>query len=47
MIEEVVKVFGRIDLAFNNAGIASLPMKLHEQDVDTFDKIVCVSFSNS
>ena len=40
MIESVVKQFGRIDLAFNNAGIASTHAKTHQQDEETFEKIV-------
>lgn len=44
MIETIVKEFGRIDYACNNAGIhQALPMPLAESDEETWDRIIAVN----
>jgi NAD(P)-dependent dehydrogenase (short-subunit alcohol dehydrogenase family) len=34
LVERVVKEFGRLDLAFNNAGVDGQQVPLHEQDIE-------------
>jgi NAD(P)-dependent dehydrogenase (short-subunit alcohol dehydrogenase family) len=34
LVERAVKEFGRLDLAFNNAGVDGQQVPLHEQDID-------------
>jgi short chain dehydrogenase len=36
LVERAVKEFGRLDLAFNNAGMDGEQVPLHEQDIDSF-----------
>jgi NAD(P)-dependent dehydrogenase (short-subunit alcohol dehydrogenase family) len=43
LIQKTVESYGRLDCAFNNAGIDS-PMKpLHEQSVEDFDKLMAIN----
>jgi NAD(P)-dependent dehydrogenase (short-subunit alcohol dehydrogenase family) len=43
LIQQTVETYGRLDCAFNNAGIDS-PMKpLHEQSVEDFDKLMAIN----
>ncbi|MGK5546159.1 SDR family NAD(P)-dependent oxidoreductase [Streptomyces sp. URMC 127] len=39
-VEETVRVFGRLDGAFNNAGVPGAGRRLHEVDTAHFDKVV-------
>jgi len=41
-IDRVVAEFGRLDLAVNNAGLASIPTPLHELPVENFDRVIGV-----
>src|SRR5258707_2900170 len=34
LVERAVKEFGRLDLAFNNAGMDGQQVPIHEQDID-------------
>jgi NAD(P)-dependent dehydrogenase (short-subunit alcohol dehydrogenase family) len=34
MVDKAVSVFGRLDIAFNNAGFGTVPKPLHEQSVE-------------
>ena len=43
LVEETVKVYGRLDYAFNNAGIEEMMTPLVEQTSDTFDQIMNVN----
>jgi NAD(P)-dependent dehydrogenase (short-subunit alcohol dehydrogenase family) len=40
LIQTTVEQYGRIDYAFNNAGIEAPRKLLHEQSVEDFDKIM-------
>ena len=40
LVEETIKVYGRLDYAFNNAGIEELMTPLVDQTSDTFDRIM-------
>lgn len=43
MVEQVVAQFGRLDCAFNNAGIEEEHMRLADCDESTFDRITAVN----
>jgi NAD(P)-dependent dehydrogenase (short-subunit alcohol dehydrogenase family) len=43
LVEETVKVYGRLDYAFNNAGIEETMTPFVEQTSDTFDQIMNVN----
>lgn len=43
MVEKIVKAYGRLDYAFNNAGIEQLPSQLVEQTEETFDQIMDIN----
>ncbi len=40
MVEKTVAVYGRLDLAFNNAGITLAPNGLADQPVETYDNVM-------
>jgi NAD(P)-dependent dehydrogenase (short-subunit alcohol dehydrogenase family) len=40
MVAETVKKFGRIDICFNNAGIARHPHPIHETPTEEFDAVI-------
>jgi A-factor type gamma-butyrolactone 1'-reductase (1S-forming) len=42
-VEEVVRNFGRLDGAFNNAGIGGAHRRLHELDTAAFDRVVATN----
>jgi NAD(P)-dependent dehydrogenase (short-subunit alcohol dehydrogenase family) len=42
LVAAAVKAFGRLDCAFNNAGIAGAQRKTADYDEDEFDKIIAV-----
>jgi NAD(P)-dependent dehydrogenase (short-subunit alcohol dehydrogenase family) len=42
-VEKTVKMYGRLDYAFNNAGIAETPTPLIDQTSEVFDKIMNVN----
>ena len=43
LIASAVATFGRIDVAFNNAGLEQLSTPLAEQTEETFDRIMAVN----
>jgi NAD(P)-dependent dehydrogenase (short-subunit alcohol dehydrogenase family) len=43
LIQKTVEQYGRLDCAFNNAGIEPPTKPLHEQSVEDFDKLMAVN----
>ena len=43
LVDKTVKTYGRLDFAFNNAGIESLPLPLHEQPLEQFDRLMDIN----
>jgi NAD(P)-dependent dehydrogenase (short-subunit alcohol dehydrogenase family) len=43
LIQKTVESYGRLDCAFNNAGIESLTKPLHEQSIEDFDKLMAIN----
>ena len=43
LIQKTVEQYGRLDCAFNNAGIDPLQKPLHEQSVEDFDKLMGIN----
>ena len=46
LVKEAVKNFGKLDLAFNNAGIGGANAPIGEYPVDQWDKIIAVNLSS-
>lgn len=42
-IEKTIETYGRLDYAFNNAGIESSVTPLHEQSLDEFDQLMAIN----
>jgi NAD(P)-dependent dehydrogenase (short-subunit alcohol dehydrogenase family) len=43
LIQTTIEQYGRLDCAFNNAGIDPSPKPLHEQSVEDFDKLMAIN----
>ena len=43
LVERTLQKFGRLDIAFNNAGIEQVPLPFLEQDEETFDRVVDIN----
>ena len=43
LVERTLQKFGRLDCAFNNAGIEQVPNPFLEQDEETFDRVVDIN----
>jgi len=43
MVEKTIRSYGRLDYAFNNAGIEQAPSPLVEQTEETFDQIIDIN----
>src|SRR3984893_10798081 len=43
LVERTLQKFGRLDFAFNNAGIEQVPTPFLEQDEETFDSVVDIN----
>src|ERR1700681_646553 len=43
LVERTLQKFGRLDIAFNNAGIEQVPNPFLEQDEETFDQVVDIN----
>jgi NAD(P)-dependent dehydrogenase (short-subunit alcohol dehydrogenase family) len=43
MVEAAVSTYGRLDIAFNNAGIGSSGYPLHEEEEVTFDRMIAIN----
>ncbi len=43
LVQTTVEKYGRLDCAFNNAGIESPAKPLHEQSIEDFDKLMAIN----
>jgi NAD(P)-dependent dehydrogenase (short-subunit alcohol dehydrogenase family) len=43
LVEKTIATYGRLDCAFNNAGIDSSMKPLHEQSLEDFDKLIMIN----
>ncbi len=43
LIQKTIKAYGRLDCAFNNAGIDPPSKPLHEQSIEDFDKLMAIN----
>jgi NAD(P)-dependent dehydrogenase (short-subunit alcohol dehydrogenase family) len=43
LVEKTIATYGKLDCAFNNAGIESPAKPLHEQPVEEFDKLMSIN----
>ncbi len=43
LVQKTVETYGRLDWAFNNAGVESPAKPLHEQSVEDFDKLMAIN----
>ncbi|MEM9464388.1 MAG: SDR family oxidoreductase [Actinomycetota bacterium] len=45
-VDEIVADHGRIDVAFNNAGVNDIPRAFHDLDADAWDRMIRVNLSS-
>ena len=43
LVQKTIETYGRLDCAFNNAGINSPIKPLHEQSIEDFDKLMAIN----
>ena len=43
MVEETIRVYGRLDLAFNNAGVEQIPQPIEDQTEELYDRIMDIN----
>jgi NAD(P)-dependent dehydrogenase (short-subunit alcohol dehydrogenase family) len=43
LVQKTIATYGKLDCAFNNAGINIPPKPLHEQSVEDFDKLMSIN----
>jgi NAD(P)-dependent dehydrogenase (short-subunit alcohol dehydrogenase family) len=43
LVEKTISTYGKLDCAFNNAGIESPAKPLHEQPIEEFDKLMSIN----
>jgi NAD(P)-dependent dehydrogenase (short-subunit alcohol dehydrogenase family) len=43
LVEKTIATYGKLDCAFNNAGVESPSKPLHEQPVEEFDKLMAIN----
>jgi NAD(P)-dependent dehydrogenase (short-subunit alcohol dehydrogenase family) len=43
LVHKTIETYGRLDFAFNNAGIDSPVKPLHKQSIEDFDKLMAVN----
>ena len=43
LVQKTVETYGRLDCAFNNAGIEPFSKPLHEQSIEDFDKLMAIN----
>ena len=43
LVQKTIETYGRLDCAFNNAGIDPSPKPLHEQPIEDFDKLMAIN----
>ena len=46
VIDEIVADHGRLDIAFNNAGVNDVPRAFHELDADAWDRMIRINLSS-
>lgn len=46
LVKETVKAFGKLDIAFNNAGIGGASAPIGEYPIDAWDKIIKINLSS-
>lgn len=46
MVEAVLEQFGRLDIAFNNAGITGRAAPFHEQDLDDWGEVIMTNLTS-
>ncbi len=47
MMEETLKVFGKIDILVNNAGISQLPLSILDLDIETWQKVTDIDYKGT
>ena len=47
MVHHAVDTYGRLDIAFNNAGISHKLASLHEADVDEWQRVIAVNLTGA
>ncbi len=45
MVDDAVSVFGRLDLAVNNAGIVTKPSRFHEISLDDWNRLIAIDLT--
>jgi NAD(P)-dependent dehydrogenase (short-subunit alcohol dehydrogenase family) len=43
LVQKTVEDYGRLDIAFNNAGIEGVVKPLHEQSIEDFDELIAIN----
>ncbi len=43
LVQKTIETYGRLDCAFNNAGLGSFPKPLHEQLIEDFDNLMAIN----
>ena len=43
MVEQTVATYGRLDMAFNNAGIVGFTGDLAEESAESFDRVTAIN----
>lgn len=43
MAEQVTRACGRVDVLINNAGIATMPMRIHEMPIEDWDRLMAIN----
>ena len=43
LVQQTIETYGRLDCAFNNAGIEPPSKPLHEQSIEDFDKLMAIN----
>jgi len=43
LVQQTIETYGRLDCAFNNAGIESSPNPLHKQSIEDFDELMAIN----
>jgi NAD(P)-dependent dehydrogenase (short-subunit alcohol dehydrogenase family) len=47
MVDETLRVFGKIDILVNNAGISQLPLSILDLDIDTWQKVTDIDYKGT
>ncbi|MEM8706975.1 MAG: glucose 1-dehydrogenase [Actinomycetota bacterium] len=46
VVDEIVADFGRLDVAFNNAGVNDVPRAFHDLDAESWDRMIRINLSS-